>query len=157
MTTELELSKMDIPYGILHDQKLQKVICHDNTMRFTFDVQMFPDDYAEDIMQKFSPYTHCDMVVEMTKEPFNYFLLETAVDRHDRYRGRSLSRTDFLDVANHADEMTFLSCGVDATCREFHVLFGMHFAHPKGAYKKYRKYGMCRVELSAERVQWKWY
>ena len=157
METGLEIANIEIPYGVLHDQILQKVVCRDNTMVFTFGIRLFPNDYANDVYEKYLPYKHCDMLVDMTKEPLNYFLLETAVDRNDKYRGLSLGREAFLDAANHADEMTFLSCGVDAACREFHILFGIHFQHPTGAYRKYRKYGTCRVELSAERVQWKWY
>ena len=159
MEARLELANVEIPYGVLHDQILKKAAYRDNTMIFTFDVRLFPEDYnyGHDVYEKYLPYKHCDMIVDMTKEPFNYFLLETAVDRNDKYRGLSLGREAFLDAANHADEMTFLSCGVDAACREFHILFGMNFCQPKGTYRKFRKYGMCRVELSAERVRWKWY
>ena len=158
MENSLDLASIVIDYGVLHDQVLQKVVCRNNTMIFTIDVHLFRDDnYAEDVYKKYRSYAHCDMCVEMAKEPFNYFLLETTVDRNNKYRGLTLGRTDFLDVANHADEMTFLSCGVDAACREFHILFGMQFRSPKGVYRKYRKYGMCRVELNAERVRWKWY
>ena len=158
MENSLDLAKIEIPFGVLHDQILEKVACQDNTMVFTFAVQLFPEDYnyGHDVYEKYLPYKHCDMLVDMAEEPFNYFLLETALDRRSKYRGISLERTTFLDVANHADEMTFLSCGVDPNVREFQVLFGIQF-RPKGAYRKYRKYGMCRVELNAERVRWNWY
>lgn len=159
METGLELASLEIPYGVLHDQILRKVTCRDNSMIFTFDIRLFPEDYnyGQDVYETYLPYKHCDMTVDMTKEPLGYFLLESAVDRNGKYRGLSLDRSDFLEAANHADEMTFLSCGVGAACREFHILFGIHFRHPTGTYRKYRKYGMCRVELSAERVRWKWY
>lgn len=157
METGLEIANIEIPYGVLHDQILQKVVCRDNTMIFTFDIRLSPEGYASDIYEKYLPYKHCDMFVELAKEPFNYFLLETAVNRRSKYRGLTLGRAEFLDAANHADEMTFLDCGVDAACREFHILFSMNFCQPKGAYRKFGKYGMCRVELNAERVRWKWY
>lgn len=156
MESSFDLAKVEIPYGVLHDQVLEKVMCQDNTMTFTFSVRLFPEDLAHDTFENYLPYTHCDMCVDLAKEPFNYFLLETALDRRSKYHGLSLGRAEFLDAANHADEMTFLSCGVDPNVREFQVLFGIHF-RPKGAYKKFRKYGMCRVELNAERVRWKWY
>ena len=157
METSLDLASIVIDYGVLHDQVLKKVTCQDNTMTFTFDIHLFPDGYADDVYKKYQPYARCDMLVDMAKEPFNYFLLETAVNRRSKYRGLCLGRSEFLDAANHADEMTFLSCGVDVACREFHILFGIQFRRPKGAYKRFRKYGMCRVELTADRVRWNWY
>ena len=156
MENSLEIADIEIPYGVLHDQVIEKVTCQDNTMVFTFAIRLFPDDYADDIYEKYSPYAHCDMCVDLAKEPFNYFLLETALDRRSKYCGLSLGRAEFSDVANHADEMTFLSCGVDPNVRELQVLFVIQFRQ-KGAYRKYRKYGMCRVELNAERVRWNWY
>ena len=157
MESCLDIASIEMDYGVLHDQRCTTVVCRDNTMTFTFDIHLCPDDYAEDVYKKYQPYSRCDMLVEMTEEPFHYFLLETAVGRNNQYHGLSLGRTAFLDVANHADAITFLSCGVDAACREFHILFGISFRQRKRAYRKFRKYGMCRVELSAKRVQWKWY
>ena len=55
-------------------------------MTFTFSVRLIPEDLAHDISEKYLPYTHCDMCVDLAKEPFNYFLLETALDRHSKYR-----------------------------------------------------------------------
>ena len=154
MQTEFDLSAA-VPYGALHDQTLTAVRCAGNQMTFTFAVQLFADDVSPQTYQKYSAFTHCDMTVNLVSEPFNYFLLETAVSRRGKYRGRSLSRADFSDAVLHAGRFTWIECA--AACKELHILFGAQFGRAKGKYRKYRKYGMCRVELNAESVQWTWY
>ena len=33
-----------MPYGVLHDQKLNSVKCENNQMIFTFDIKIFPQN-----------------------------------------------------------------------------------------------------------------
>ena len=157
METGLEIANIEIPYGVLHDQILQKVVCRDNTMIFTFDVRLFPEDYnyGHDVYEKYLPYKHCDMIVEMSKEPWNSFLFETGVNKRGKFKGLCLNRADFLNIINDAFRATFVECS--ATYREFKIELSIDLHNFKGNRRKYKKYDMCYITLDAAKVSWNWY
>lgn len=41
MNNEIIISHISMPYGVLHDQKLNSVKCENNQMIFTFDIKYF--------------------------------------------------------------------------------------------------------------------
>lgn len=65
-----------MPYGVLHDQILKKAHFKDNKMIFTFDIEIYPQDFLDDTYyEKFKDFKHCDMIVELAGETDNYFWL----------------------------------------------------------------------------------
>lgn len=75
MNNEIIISHISMPYGVLHDQKLNSVKCENNQMIFTFDIKIFPQDYVGDCYKQYECYKHCDMIVAMKEESFNDFIL----------------------------------------------------------------------------------
>ena len=45
METVFDMESIDYPYGVLHDQKLKSVRNEDNKFIFTFDIEVFKEDY----------------------------------------------------------------------------------------------------------------
>lgn len=155
MIEVFNMNTVDIPYGILHDQKLKSVKCENNKMIFTFEIEIFPEDYTNDFYKKYEKYHYCNMIIEMFDEPFNYLSFEGCPNKHGKYNGISLNREDFLDAINNANSCTFVECS--ATSREFRVELCIGFYKAKRKYKKYKKYSMCYATFEAKNVSWKWY
>ena len=155
MTSEFDMSTVKIPYGVLHDSELTGVSCENNSMIFSFKFDIYPEDYTDDFYKQYESFKHCDMIVEMNEEPFNYFRLETCMNNSGKFQGLCLNREDFLNVINNASNVTFVECAV--SYREFTVELCVDYYHAKGKYKKYKKYHMCYITLDAAKVKWKWY
>lgn len=155
METVFEMSDIDYPYGVLHDQKLNSVRCEDNNFVFSFDIELFKDDYDdEEFYEKYKNFRHCDMVVELNNEPFNYFELVTCINTKGKFKGLSLNRENFIDVINNVTSATFVLCS--ATYSEFKIELCVYF-DKKGKYKKYAKYDMCNITLDEKEVIWNYY
>ena len=65
MNNEIIISHISMPYGVLHDQKLNSVKCENNQMIFTFDIKIFPQNYVGDCYKQYECYKHCDMIEAM--------------------------------------------------------------------------------------------
>lgn len=110
MKTVFDMASINYPYGVLHDQKLKSVRNEDNKFIFTFDIEVFKEDYYdEEIYEKYKNYKHCDMTVEMNEEPFNYFELVSSINNKGEFKGLSLNRENFVDVINNATSSSFVS------------------------------------------------
>ena len=155
MLEVFNLSEINIPYGILHDQRLNEVKCEGNRFVFTFDIKIHPEDYTNDYYKQYLDYKHCDMIVCMNDEPFNYFRMISALNNKGEFKGISLNREDFLEALNNSDSVTFVDCS--ATYNEFAIELCASFYKAKGKFKKYKKYGMCYALIDTEKVEWKWY
>ncbi len=155
METVFDMSSINYPYGVLHDQKLSRVKNEDNKFIFTFDIELFKDNYYDDeFFEKYKDFKHCDMIVEMNDEPFNYFDLVSPINSKGKFKGLSLNREDFVDVINNATSSSFVSCS--ATYGEFKIELDAYFSK-KEKYKKYNKYGMFQITLDAKKVTWNYY
>ena len=150
MISTYDMTKVDIPYGILHDQKLKGVKCENNKMIFTFDIAIYPEDYTNDYYKQFVEYNHCDMIVELCEEPFNYYNLQSCPNNKGRFKGLSLNRNDFLNAINNTTSATFIECS--AACREFTIELAVSWKNGR-----YKKYSLCYATLDAVKVEWKWY
>ena len=53
MEAVFDMESIDYPYGVLHDQKLKSVRNEDNKFIFTFNIELFKDDYDEIIENGF--------------------------------------------------------------------------------------------------------
>lgn len=155
MTEVFDMTTTDIPYGAIHDQKLKSVKCEDNKMIFTFDINLFSDDYDVDFYEKYRNYHYCDMIVEMNDEPFNYFSFESCINNRGKYKGISFNREDFLDAINNTSRCTFVECLT--AYKEIRIELCIGFYKAKQKYRKYKKYDMCYATLDAKNVSWKWY
>lgn len=155
MTETFDMTTVNIPYGVLHDQKLKSVKCEDNKMIFTFEIKIYPENYMNDYYKKYENYQYCDMIVEMYDEPFNYLCFEGSPNNRGKYKGISLNREDFLDAINKASSCTFVECST--SYREFRIELCIGFYKAKQKYRKYKKYNMCYATLDAKNVSWKWY
>ena len=155
METVFDMSTIDYPYGVLHDQKLSSVKIEDNKFIFTFDIELFKDNYYdEEVYEKYKSYKHCDMTVEMNDEPFNYFELVSSINSKGKFKGLSLNRENFVDVINNATSTTFVLCS--ATYGEFKIELSVYF-DKRSKYKTYNKYGMFKITLDAKKVTWNYY
>ena len=103
MEAVFDMESIDYPYGVLHDQKLKSVRNEDNKFIFTFNIELFKDDYDdEEFFEKYKDFKHCDMTVELNEEPFNYFELVSSINNKGKFKGLSLNRENFVDVINNA-------------------------------------------------------
>ena len=154
MTSEFDMSTINIPYGVLHDSCLKSVTYENNKMTFSFDVNIYPEDYTDNFYKQYKDFKHCNMTVEMVKEPWNYFVFETCMNNRGKIKGLSINREAFLDAVNSAVRVTFVECAVSDN--EFKIELSVNFWHAKGK-RKYRKYDMCYISLDATKVIWEWY
>ena len=155
MTSEFDMSRIDIPYGILHDQKLINVKIENDKMIFTFDIEIYPQNYTDDFYKQYVGFKHCDMIVDMSEEPFNYFQFVSCPDAKGKFKGLSLEREEFIDVINKASSVTFVECSV--AYGEFRIELCIGYYDAKGQYRKYNKYSMCNITLDAKKITWNWY
>lgn len=68
MIEKLNADKMVIPYGPLHDQLLLSVKNDGNKITFTFDVSVSKNDYSDEMFNKYSAFSKCDMIIELRKD-----------------------------------------------------------------------------------------
>lgn len=155
MTSEFDMSSIRIPYGILHDSNLSNIKCENNLITFSFDIEVYPEDYTDDFYKQYEGFKHCDMTVELCEDPINYFIFGTCVNNRGKLRGLSLNKEEFLTIINSVDKATFVECSVSDN--EFKIELSVDFHNAKGKNKKYRKYCMCYITLNAAKVKWKWY
>ena len=154
MIHEFDMSTVNIPYGVLHDSCLNGVTCENNRMTFSFDIDISPEDYTDDFYKQYERFKHCNMIVEMAKDPWNYFVLETCMNNHGKFKGLSMNRETFLDTINAAVRVTFVECAV--SYNEFKIELSVDLNRIKGK-RKYKKYDMCYITLDATKVTWEWY
>ena len=157
MKSILDLSTIDIPYGVLHDQRLKQVRREGNKLIFTFDIEIYPQDYTDDFYKQYLDCKHCDMIIELEEEDyFNCdFNMITPVNRNGRFQGTEIPRESILDVINNIPIAAFNGCSSDG-CR-FIIELNTNFYKAKGKYKKYKKFCQATIELFTTRLEWKWY
>lgn len=156
MTENFDIAKLNIPYGALHDQILKSVAIENSKMIFTFDINIFEQNYYDkDFFNKYSAYQHCDMIVEMCEDPINYFEFSTAFTKHDKKESICLNAEDFIDIISHTAQSEFIDCCVSHSL--FKIELGINFYNTQRKYKKFKKYVICNIELDAQSVVWNWY
>ena len=155
MTNDFSLSSINIPYGVLHDQSLNKVKQEKNKIIFTFDIELYPQNYTDiDFYNRYKDCKHCDMIIELDEEPINYFQFTSCPKANGRFKGISFNREKFIDVINNSCA-TFVECS--ATYNELMIELCINFYNAHKKYRKYRKYDMCNITLNAKTVCWNWY
>ena len=61
METVFDMANINYPCGVLHDQKLKSVRNEDNKFIFTFDIELFKEDYYdEEIYEKYKEKENTD-------------------------------------------------------------------------------------------------
>ena len=73
MTSELDISTINIPYGVLHDSILTGVKCKNNFMTFSFDIQIYPEDYTNDFYKQYKKYDMCYITLDATKVKWKWY------------------------------------------------------------------------------------
>ncbi len=155
MNNEIIISHISMPYGVLHDQKLNSVKCENNQMIFTFDIKIFPQNYVGDCYKQYECYKHCDMIVAMKEESFNNFNFVSATDKSGKFEGISLSQAEFINAINNAYTAEFIDCFANNS--ELKIELSINYYDAEKQYRKYRKFSLCSVALYAEKVIWNWY
>lgn len=155
MNNEIIISHISMPYGVLHDQKLNSVKCENNQMIFTFDIKIFPQDYVGDCYKQYECYKHCDMIVAMKEESFNDFNFVSATDKNGKFEGISLSQAEFINAINNVYTAEFIDCFANNS--ELKIELSVNYYNAEKQYRKYRKFSLCSVALYAEKVIWNWY
>lgn len=146
MITKFDLSTMDIPYGVLHDECLKHVRRENNQMILTFDIS--EHESKSEFNQIFAKYKHCEMIITMTDDALNTYILQTAINGNGEFKGKSISETEFITAINNA-AATFIGC----TASELKLCIELNACFKN---KKYRQYCSCFIELEADNVKWKW-
>ena len=157
MTENLQLNTINIPSGMLHDQRLLSANLTDNQLIFSFEIYLNDKEYSgSDFYEKYKRFNRCDMIVQMKNEPINDFYLISSVDKHGKFVGFDMKIDEFISVINKS-ESAFLFCYTNGFI--FRVEFATNFYNSKGMkkYKKYKKYNTCHAEIEAESVSWNWY
>ena len=66
MKTEFELSNANIPYGVLHDQILSDLKYENGELIFTFDIEIFENDYTDkSVYEKFKNFLKSSITVSL--------------------------------------------------------------------------------------------
>lgn len=155
MNNEIIISHISMPYGVLHDQKLKSVKCENNRMIFTFDIKIFPQNYVGDFYKQYESYKHCDMIVDMKDELFNDFRFVSETDKNGKFKGITLSQAEFVNAINNAYTAEFVDCF--ASNSKLKIELSVNYYGAEKQYKKYRKFSLCNITLSSEKVTWNWY
>lgn len=155
MTSEFDMLTIDIPYGVLHDSRLTGVKFENNQMMFSFDIKIYPEDYTNDFYKQYENFKHCNMIVDLSKEPCNDFIFKSCLNNQGEFKGISLNTDDFLNAINTVFKATFIECSV--TYGEFNIELSVDFHNAKGKNKKLKKYNLCNITLDATKVKWEWF
>lgn len=154
MFEKLQLSDINIPYGLLHDQRILSVKLADNQLIFSFEIHINEEDYnSSDFYEKYKVFNRCDMIVQMKNDPINCFDLVSSVDKRGKFVGLEINIDEFINLINKS-QSTFLFCYTNGFI--FKIEFATDFYNSKDM-RKYRKYTMSYAELEAESVSWNWY
>ena len=105
MTEKLIMKDMNIPDGILHDSKLYNVSLENNELTLSFETYYYPDDYTTtEFVEKYKDFTKCHIKCKLNadnvKYRFDNALIETGINKKNKYEGRILSIPEFVDTAN---------------------------------------------------------
>ena len=95
------------------------------------------------------------MIVVMKEEPFNNFYFVSTTDKNGKIEGVSLSQAEFINAINNAYTAEFIDCFANNT--ELKIELSVNYYGAEKQYKKYRKFSICNITLSAEKVIWDWY
>ena len=113
------------------------------------------EHYVGDCYKQYECYKHCDMIVAMKEESFNDFNFVSATDKNGKFEGVSLSQAEFINAINNAYTAEFIDCFANNS--ELKIELSVNYYDAEKQYKKYRKFSICNITLSAEKVTWNWY
>lgn len=154
MIEKFRLDSIDIPYGLLHDQRLMSASLNGNQLTFSFDTNFNENDYIDgEFYERYKGFNRCDMIVQLKKDGDHEFNLTSSVDKHRKFNGLTMDIDEFTNLINKS-EATFLSCYTNGYILK--IEFGVNFYNSKDM-SKYRKYTMFSVDLEAESVSCNWY
>lgn len=156
MTESITLKDIDIPYGVLHDQKLLSAKKEDNKIIFTFEIKLYEQNFSNpDIYSKFREYNRCDMIIELCKDsPVNDIMLTYIHGKHNKINGYYIDTDEFVEAMNDCDAefITFFTNGIELII-QLSITNGFH----SNQYRKYKKCNNCTAEFEAAKAAWKWY
>lgn len=155
MIESIELNSVNIPYGVLHDQKLKNIEIINNTITFTFEIELYQNDYPKEIYNKYKAYKHCKMDVELLDNDDISCYLYYCIDKKGKFSGVEIQLDElqeFLDASNY---MQFLTCMTNGC--SFLMQFSIGFFDGKGKFKKFKHYSSLDLTVQAKNVSWKWY
>lgn len=154
MVEKMLLKNMSIPYGVLYDQKLLCVKQENVRLVFTFDIEIFENNYSDEIYLKYKDFNRCDMIVKLGSEDDDEYHFLTAVDSHNKFHGLLIDKEKFLNSVNDA-KVTFVDCRANEY--SFAVNLDINFCNSQN-FKKYKRYSTCSIEIYTDKsVRFKWY
>lgn len=154
MVEKMLLKNMSIPYGVLYDQKLLYVKQENVRLVFTFDIEIFENNYSDEIYLKYKDFNRCDMIVKLGSEDDDEYHFLTAVDSHNKFHGLLIDKEKFLNSVNDA-KVTFVDCRANEY--SFAVNLDINFCNSQN-FKKYKRYSTCSIEIYTDKsVRFKWY
>ncbi len=100
MTEKYIISEHNIPDGILHDQDLYNVSYNDNILTLSFETHFYPQDYTDTTFaEKYKGFTKCHIKCKLEDEMLCDVHLETAIDKNNNYKGKTISVEEFTKIA----------------------------------------------------------
>ena len=158
MKSTLDLSTIDIPYGVLHDQRLRRIEFENNKMVLKFDVELYPQNYTDDFYKAYQEYKHCDMLVEF--EAFSPIVTELYSSENDNgeFKGLSITEAELIKIVDSARSAEFVACTASSNEFRIELFFSLDNSRlkPKRRYKKFSTC-ICNIALLATKVEWNWY
>lgn len=154
MTEVFDTNKVNIPYGVLHDQNLVNIEYNDKELILSFRIELYKEDYTEEIYNKYKDYNYCEMKVELSNTEDCYCYLCDFINKKGEFSGIEIELErlkDFLFASNYTQ---FLSCM--ANSNSLQIDFATSFYDAKGKYRKYKHYSSLDVTLPAKNVTWEW-
>lgn len=154
MTERLNLSDINIPGGMLHDHKLTNIKDDGNRIILSFDFYWMNDYVETEYTSKFKDCTKCEMVIELNDD-FGEFALKGSVKRGtNKYNCLALNIDDFVDALNCCSEATFLSVYTNGYV--LIIEFAVSFYNCKNYFKRFKRYGIAKMEVCAKSITCSW-
>ena len=110
MKEEIKANDVQIPYGVLHDQIVNSIKLVDNKIVFTFEIDLYENDYTAEVYSKYKDFKNCEMTIELYSNEDNYADLYTFLDKHDKFNGIEISLAEFCELYEKANCISFLDC-----------------------------------------------
>ena len=155
MKAEINANDVQIPYGVLHDQIVNSIKLVDNKIVFTFEIELYENDYTAEVYSKYKDFKNCEMTVELYSNEDNYADLYTTLDKHNKFNGIEISLAEFCELYEKANYISFLNCLSNGY--GWIIQFYSCFYDAKGKYKKYKEISTIDVFLLANKITWNWY
>ena len=156
MKTEFELSNANIPYGVLHDQILSDLKYENGELIFTFDIEIFENDYTDkSVYKKFKNFKKCEMKISLDNCEDTEISLAECIGKSGKYKALVIPIEKLIEISKIANYISFYTCLTNGY--ELEIKLSSGFYDAKGKFKKYKEFASIEMTLYASKITWNWY